>query len=247
MLVAAGAMQRNQTWWLLAAVRQRPSSDAARVAALQLTWLPPPCCPAVSKCIQLSISGADPEALTLLRDRVNRTLLRCAGVGGGSCAGSENSAASERGGKTGAGQAGASRPARRPLAPRSLNTLGGTVGAASSVISLRSGPGSSVAPAASGFSLGVSSRPGALASSADSSAAAVGSEEDLGDLSDEQRRALELVRSGRSIFFTGGLELLDEQQQGLGVWGKCRRHAGLGRLALTQPNVDARTAWLAAT
>lgn len=168
----------------------------------------PPAPAAASKCIQLSISGADPEALTLLRDRVNRVLLRCAGVGSGGVSGSENSLGKDPG-KAGAAQAGTARPARRPLAPRSLNTLGGAAGAASSggcgsVVSLRSGPGGSGAPAPSGFSLGVSSRPAALASSADSGSAAAGGGEDLGELSDEQRRALELVRSGRSIFFTGG-------------------------------------------
>ncbi|KAL4434118.1 hypothetical protein ABPG75_000559 [Micractinium tetrahymenae] len=165
----------------------------------------------VSKCIQLSISGADPEALTLLRDRVNRILLRCAGPGSGAAAGSENALAasgSKAPGKPGFGPGGAARWARRPLAPRSLNTLGGAAaaggsGGGGSVTSLRSGPGGSVAPAPSGFSMGISSRPGAVASSADSGAAAAGGEEDLGELSDEQRRALELVRSGRSIFFTG--------------------------------------------
>lgn len=166
----------------------------------------------MSKCIQLSISGADPQAITLLRDRLNRTLLRCAGACGGSSAGSENSLPPSSGkaqGKPGAGQAGGARPPRRPLAPRSLNTLGSAAwgagnGGACSVTSLRSGPGGSAGPAPSGFSLGVSSRPGALASSADSGTPPGGGEEDLGELSDEQRRALELVRSGRSIFFTGG-------------------------------------------
>ncbi|PRW58054.1 ATP-dependent DNA helicase PIF1 [Chlorella sorokiniana] len=162
-----------------------------------------------SKCIQLSISGADPEALTLLRDRVNRVLLKHAGVGsGGSGSGGAGAPASGKPGvKPGLKQN------RRPLAPRSLNTMGGAAGGPApsssgwgggSVISLRSGPGGGVGPAASGFSLGAAAGSrAALASSAESSAAAVGGGEDLAALSDEQQRALQLVQSGRSIFFTG--------------------------------------------
>lgn len=157
------------------------------------TALPAP--RAVTKCIQLSITCDDVEALTLLRDRINRVLLKAAGGGGAA------PAAPAASGKPGA------KPARRPLAPRSLNTLGAPApsssswGGGGSIISLRSGPGG-VMPAASGFSLGATSRREALADSAESSAASGGGE-DLAALSDEQQRALELVRSGRSIFFTG--------------------------------------------
>ena len=166
----------------------------------------PPCCTA-SKCIQLSISGADPQQLTLLRDRINTLLLRAAGAAPAGGPAAENAAASGGAGK-GKGGVGA-RPARRPLAPRSLNTLAATAGpsvslggwGSGSVVSLRSGPGGGVAPAASGFSLGTTSRQ-QLASSADS-ARSVPADEELGDLSDEQQRALQLVQSGRSIFFTG--------------------------------------------
>ncbi|PSC73053.1 ATP-dependent DNA helicase PIF1 [Micractinium conductrix] len=160
-----------------------------------------------SKCIQLSISGADPQQLTLLRDRINTLLLRAAGAAPAGGPAAENAAASGGAGK-GKGGVGA-RPARRPLAPRSLNTLAATTGpsvslggwGSGSVVSLRSGPGGGVAPAASGFSLGTTSRQ-QLASSADS-ARSVPADEELGDLSDEQQRALQLVQSGRSIFFTG--------------------------------------------
>lgn len=156
---------------------------------------------AVSKCIQISITCPDTEALTLLRDRINSVLLKCAGAGDSSaCA----PACAKPGTKPGAKQA------RRPLAPRSLNTLAAAAapsssawgGGGGSVVTLRSGPGGGVAPAASGFSLGTTSRREALASSAESSAAG-GAGEDLAALSEEQQRALALVRSGRSIFFTG--------------------------------------------
>lgn len=166
---------------------------------------------AASKCIQLSISGADPEALTLLRDRVNRVLLKHAGVGSGGGGGS-SAAGAPCSGK--AGVKPGLKQNRRPLAPRSLNTMGAAAGGpvpsssgwgGGSVISLRSGPGGGVAPAASGFSLGAAAGSrAALASSAESSAAAGGGE-DLAALSDEQQRALQLVQSGRSIFFTGWL------------------------------------------
>jgi hypothetical protein len=64
--------------------------------------------------------------------------------------------------------------------------------------SLRSGPGP--APTASGFSFGAGGGRHALASSAESGG---GVGEDLESLSEEQQRALQLVRSGKSIFFTG--------------------------------------------
>lgn len=187
-----------------------PQACAVGAPATLLIAASPAClASAASKCIQLSISGADPEALTLLRDRINRVLLKHAGVGsgGGSGNGAGSGAAAPASGKPGLKQN------RRPLAPRSLNTMGATAGGqapsssgwgSGSVISLRSGPGGGVGPAASGFSLGAAAGSrAALASSAESSAAEVGGGEDLAALSDEQQRALQLVQSGRSIFFTG--------------------------------------------
>jgi hypothetical protein len=156
---------------------------------------PSPFLPAVSKCIQLSISCTDTAALTLLRDRINKVLLKAAGAGGGA-AGAAGAAAGGGGKPCAGGKAAAAGHNRRPLAPRSLNTLAGVAPAASTW------GGGGPAPSASGFSLGATSRQ-QLASSADSEATA-GGEEDLAALSEEQQRALQLVRSGRSIFFTGG-------------------------------------------
>ena len=164
----------------------------------------------MSKCVQLSIVCEDSEALTQLRDRINRVLLKRAGAGAGT------SAASAASGKQQQGGCGAPRPGRRPLAPRSLNTLSEVQAPSTTVVSLRSGP----APSASGFSLGPSSSRQALASSAESGAA---EEEELGALSEEQQRALQLVRGGRSIFFTGGASRL----AGWGGGGR-RRLAGRG-------------------
>lgn len=171
----------------------------------------PPSPTAVSKCIQLSITCEDAAALTLLRDRINRVLLKHAGAGGTGGGSSSAAACAPAAAKPGLGKPGAKQN-RRPLAPRSLNTLGAGSGPApsssgwggGSVVSLRSGLGGSAAmgPATSGFSLGAAAGVrAALASSAESSAASGG--EDLAALSEEQQRALQLVRSGRSIFFTG--------------------------------------------
>ena len=181
--------------------RQRPAGSV-----LTQVPSPSPFLPAVSKCIQLSITCTDTAALTLLRDRINKVLLKAAGAGG-AAAGAAGAAAGGGGKPCAGGKAAAAGHNRRPLAPRSLNTLAGVAPAAStwgggSVISLRSGlGGGGPAPSASGFSLGATSRQ-QLASSADSEATG-GGEEDLAALSEEQQRALQLVRSGRSIFFTG--------------------------------------------
>eukprot|EP00887_Chlorella_sp_A99_P003493 scaffold7.g3493.t1 len=156
-----------------------------------------------AKCVQLSISCPDTDALTLLRDRINQALLRCTA---GGAAGAP--AARPGGAKPGAGVAAPALSNRRPLAPRSLNTLSarptpassicGGGGAAASIWSGASGGGA----ATSHLSLGLSGR--ALASSADSrSSSAAGGGEDLAPLSAEQQQALELVQSGKSIFFTG--------------------------------------------
>jgi hypothetical protein len=143
----------------------------------------------VSKCVQLSISCEDAEALTLLRDRINRLLLQHAGAAAG-----PQAPPPTRGGKAAAG---AAQP-RRPLAPRSLNTL-----AAVQAPSSGCAPSGRSGPTASGFSLGCRGG-GAAASSADSAAACGALEEELGSLSEEQQHAVQLVRGGKSIFFTGG-------------------------------------------
>lgn len=183
----------------------------------------------------MTLSSPDTEALTKLRDGINRALQRHV---------SKPAAPSSR-------SAGGAAGVRRPLAPRSLNTLGSagvqqqvaaSIGSKAPFGSGGSGGagsgggaslyyGATPRPAASGCSGGsvtvTTLRPSAsaaslmgsatfsvrgaaqaAASSADSRAGSRGAAgssagEDLAPLSGEQARALELVKSGKSIFFTG--------------------------------------------
>lgn len=158
---------------------------------------------------QVTFASPNTEALTLLRDGLNRALLShkpSAPAGGGA-------------------------PPRRPLAPRCANTLHALqqqarAGAGAKPAASGPRPASSSASGASVTTLrpSASSRaslmgsctfrvggaPQPAASTADSrrSAGSMGSVEDLAPLSGEQARALELVKGGKNIFFTGNLQFL---------------------------------------
>lgn len=153
-----------------------------------------------TKCVQLSIACADVDALTQLRDRINAALLRCAkGAPSGPPCGAGAVPARAKGARS-AVCGDAATLNRRPLAPRSLNALGGSAPAPSAGAStLRSGP-----PGGGTLSSALSLGAGGAALAADAeSRLRGGAAEELAPLSAEQQRALDLVASGKSIFFTG--------------------------------------------
>ncbi|KAL4856085.1 ATP-dependent DNA helicase PIF1 [Chlorella vulgaris] len=152
----------------------------------------------VSKCIQLSITCEDCAALKKLRDHINSVLLKCATAASASKNGVAAAAGCKQQKAGAGGLVGGPGLPRRPLAPRSLNTLAAVQAPSSSMASLRSGPGP--APTASGFSFGAGGGRHALASSAESAGGGV---EDLESLSEEQQRALQLSLKVASPFCAG--------------------------------------------
>ena len=157
---------------------------------------------AASKCVQVSMSCDDPAALTLLRDRINEALMRCT-VGSG---GSGDARGAQAGGRPVAGAAaGTAVGNRRPLVPRSLNTLSMRSGAPTPASSCGGGAASTAAASLGSLGTGGTRQ---LASSGDSrpgEGSSAGWEEELPALSQEQEQVLELVKAGKSIFFTGVL------------------------------------------